>query len=95
MDLPNEREVKHYMRKAEYYVRMYGDELLGTQIVYKEYATTSIRKIRKELKELRKDDWEINLTVLNNVGEMMFFYDKCHQIYIDIAFEKEASKILR
>ena len=83
------------MKNKKYYVKVKGDTLLGTEIVHEEYTTSSIRKIRKELRDTIKDDWKMSVSVCDRYGMLLFEYDKCTQIYIDNTFAKEASKILK
>ena len=84
------------MKNAKYYVRVCGDRLLGMEIGEEEYNTSSIRKIRKSLKEMLGDRWKVALDVCSNeTGVVLFTYDKCRQVYVDNDFTKQASKILR
>ena len=84
------------MKNAKYYVRVCGDRLFGTEIGKEEYNTSSIRKIRKSLKEMLGDRWKVALDVCSNeTGVVLFTYDKCRQVSVDNDFTKQASKILR
>jgi len=84
------------MKYEIYFVRVNAENCIGTDMGSKMYPTMSLRKIRKELKEVKSNRWLLGLDVIScSTGAVLFNYSKQKQIYVDRDFEKQASKLLR
>lgn len=79
----------------KFHVQLSGNGLFD-DVFEKTYDTSSLKKIRKDVKFVAKDAWFDTVVVINNYsGELLLEYKRQAPSTIDCDFIKQGAKILR